>query len=67
MEVRNYIYDKLSKSSKKRGRNDRKEISEEVNISTMDEEVFEEPDNFFEDENEEDVHRASTHHPIKYL
>ena len=34
---------------------------EKVNISTMDEEVFEDPDNFFEDENEEDVQRASIH------
>ena len=68
----NYSYGKHSKSSKKRGRDDvessvHEGLPEEVSISTIDAEVFQDPDNYFEDENEEDTQIASTQQPSKYL
>ena len=68
----NYSYGKHSKSSKKRGRDDvessvHEVLPEEVSISTIDAELFQDPDNYFEDENEEDTQIAFTQQPSKYL
>jgi hypothetical protein len=68
----NHSYGKMSKSSKKRVRDDvessiHAELSEEVDASTIDAAVFEDQDNFFEDENDDDTMVASTHQPTKQL
>ena len=67
MEGSKYVYGKFSKSSKKRGRDDQEGLSEEVTTTIMDAEVFEDPDNFFEDENEDNIHISSIHKPSKQL
>ena len=64
-----HSYGKMTKSSKKRGRDDvetsvQEEVSEEVNTCTVDIAVFEDPDNFFEVENDDDIITAS---PISIL
>ena len=60
MDGINYNYGKHSKSSKKRGRDDvessmHEGLPEEVSISTIDAEVFQDPDNYFENKNKEDT------------
>ena len=72
MDGINYSYGKHSKSSQKRGRDDvessmHEGLPEEVSISTIDAEVFQDPDNYFEDENEEDTQIVSTQQPSKHL
>ena len=67
-----HSYGKMTKSSKKRGRDDvetsvQEEVSEEVNTCTLDTAVFEDPDNFFEVENDDDIITASTHQHTKQL
>ena len=72
MQSMNHTYGKMTKSSKKRGRDDiqtsvQEKVSEEVNASTIDAVVFKDVDNFIEDENNEDIMAASTHQPTKVL
>ena len=67
MDSISYSYGKYSKSNKKRGRDDQEGLPEEMTTATVDAQVFEDPDNFFENENEEDVQISSTTQLIKYL
>ena len=60
----------MTKTSKKWGRDDadasvHEEVSEEVNTFTLDIVVFEDPDNFSEDEYDDDTMIASTHQHTK--
>ena len=72
MQSMNHTYGKMTKSSKKRGRDDiqtsvQEKVSEEVNASTTDAAVFEDADNFLEDEYDKDTTAVSTHQPTKVL
>ena len=67
MEGSKYVYGKFSKSSKKRGRDDEEGLSKKVTTTIIDAEMFEDPDNFFEDKNKDNIHISSTYQPSKQL
>ena len=67
-----HSYGKMTKTSKKWGRDDadasvHEEVSKEVNACTLDTTVFEDLDNFSEDEYDDDIMIASTHQHTKQL
>ena len=65
-----HSYGKMTKPSKKQERDDvdalvHEEVSEEANVCILDTVVFEDPDNFSEDEYDDDIMIASTHQHTK--